>query len=164
MHGQTALGILVVLAFSDTVPVVAQHSRGPVDRLGWIAGCWRQSGPSGSNRVTDEQWMAPRGRTMLGMSRTVRDDSVLVELEQLQILERNGRAVYHAQPSGQTAADFEARDVSDTLVTFENSKHDFPQRIIYRRRGADSLIARIEGTRNERLRGIDFPYARVACP
>jgi hypothetical protein len=72
--------------------------------------------------------------------------------------------VYHAQPSGQGSADFEAQDVSDTLVTFENAKHDFPQRIVYRRHGRDSLIARIEGVRNGRVRGIDFPYARVACP
>jgi hypothetical protein len=114
--------------------------------------------------VTDEQWMAPRGRTMLGVSRTVRDDSVLVEVEQLQILEPNGRAVFHAQPSGQAPADFEARYVSDTLVTFENPQHDFPKRIIYRRRGTDSLVARIEGAHNGRVRGIDFPYARVACP
>jgi hypothetical protein len=87
-----------------------------------------------------------------------------VELEHLQILERNGRAVYHAQPSGQPPADFEARTVSDTLVTFENAGHDFPQRVIYRRLSADSLVARIEGTRNGSVRGVDFPYARVACP
>src|SRR4051812_48796208 len=161
MQARTALGGIIVLFFSHTRSARSQQSRGVVDRLGWIAGCWRQSGSSGNNRVTDEQWMTPRGHTMLGMSRTVRDDSVVVEWEQLRILERNGRAVYHAQPSGQSSADFEAREVSDTIVIFENPKQEFPQRIIYRRRGADSLIARIEGMRNEHLRGIDFPYARV---
>jgi len=100
---------------------------------------------------------------MLGMSRTVRGDSLL-ELEFLQILGQSGRVVYHAQPSGQRPADFVASAVSDTLVVFENPEHDFPQRIIYRRRGADSLIARIEGTRNGKTRGIDFPYERVNCP
>ena len=108
--------------------------------------------------------MAPRRGTMLGMSRTARDDSVLVEFEHLQIFERSGRAVYHAEPSGQKPADFEARVVSDTLVTFENLAHDFPQRVTYRRRGADTLVARIEGVRNGQLRGVDFPYVRVRCP
>jgi len=103
------------------------------------------------------------GRTMLGMARTVRGDST-IEFEHLQILERGGRAVFHAEPSGQAAADFEARAVTDSTVTFENPEHDFPQRVIYRRRGRDSLIARIEGTRNGRVRGVDFPYARAACP
>ena len=30
--------------------------------------------------------------------------------------------------------------------------------------GADSLVARVEGISHGRLRGVDFPYARVACP
>ena len=107
--------------------------------------------------------MAPLGGMMLGMSRTVRGDSV-IEYEHLQIFERSGHAVFHAEPSGQAPADFVARTVSDSLVTFENPAHDFPQRVIYRRRGRDSLIARIEGTRNGRVRGVDFLYRRAGCP
>ena len=101
---------------------------------------------------------------MLGMSRTVRGDSTLVEFEELRIFGRGGRLVYHAEPSGQTPTDFETRSSSDTLVTFENPAHDFPQRVIYRRRGQDSLLARIEGTSGGRTRGVDFAYARARCP
>jgi hypothetical protein len=107
--------------------------------------------------------MAPKGESMLGMSRTVRGDS-LIEYEQLRIGARAGHAVYFAAPSGQKPSEFTAASVSDTLVTFENPQHDFPQRIIYRRRGADSLIARIEGTMNGTARGVDFPYAKARCP
>jgi hypothetical protein len=138
------------------------HAQGSqVHQLSWMAGCWRQT-DSRNGRTIDEQWMAPMGRTMLGMSRTVRGDS-MIEFEHLQILERGGHAIFHAEPSGQTPADFEARNVSDSIVTFENPTHDFPQRVIYRRRGRDSLFARIEGTRNGRVRGVDFPYARAVC-
>ena len=140
----------------------AQGSGLSVHQLSWIAGCWRQTS-SGGARIIDEQWMEPRAGMMLGMSRTVRGDSVF-EFEQLRIFARDGRLVYHAEPSGQEPADFQARSASDSLVMFENPAHDFPQRIIYRRRGADSLIARIEGTRNGKTRGIDFPYVRIACP
>jgi hypothetical protein len=45
-------------------------------------------------------------------------------------------------------------------VVFENLTHDFPQRVIYRRSADGSVAARIEGTRNGQLRGIDFPYQR----
>ena len=61
-------------------------------------------------------------------------------------------------------AEFASTAVSDTAVVFENLAHDFPQRIIYRRRGADSLVARIEGTRGGQMRGRDFPYRKAACP
>jgi len=152
--------VLLVAIAASARPLHAQGS--PVHQLSWIAGCWRQSNPA-SGRTIDEQWMAPMGRTMLGMARTVRGDST-IEFEHLRILERGGRAIFHAEPSGQPPADFEARTVSDSLVTFENPTHDFPQRVIYRRKGRDSLMARIEGTRNGRVRGVDFPYARAACP
>ena len=138
----------------------APTSQNAVARLGWIAGCWeRTNGPT----IVEEQWMRPRGGTMLGMGRTTRRDT-MVEFEQLRIFERAGKLVYAATPSGQVPAEFEAATSSDTLVTFENPAHDFPQRIIYRRRGADSLMARVEGTRNGQPRGIDFPYRRRTCP
>jgi hypothetical protein len=79
------------------------------------------------------------------------------------MLERGGKLVYAAAPSGQTAAEFTSVLVSDSAVTFENLAHDFPQRVIYRRNAADSVIARVEGVRKGRVRGIDFACRRVPC-
>jgi hypothetical protein len=130
-----------------------------VQRLAWLGGCWQQR--SGA-RVVEEHWMAPRGGVMLGMSRTARNDTV-IEYEQLRIFQRGSRVVYAAAPSGQAAAEFETSAIGDTLVVFENPAHDFPQRIIYRRRGADSVVARIEGLRGGVVRGVDFGYRKVGC-
>ena len=131
-----------------------------VTQLAWLSGCWEQAAGS---RLVEEQWTRPRGGRMLGAGRTVRGDT-LVEYEQTRIFERGGRLVYGANPSGQAPAEFESIELSDSSVTFENPTHDFPQRVIYRRHGADSLIGRVEGRRGGSLRGVDFPYARVACP
>lgn len=130
-----------------------------VDRLHWMAGCWEMRTPT---RVTHEQWMSPLGGMMLGMSRTVVRD-VAREFEALRLENRDGAATYIAQPAGQPATAFRASAVSDTAVVFSNPAHDFPQRIIYAKAGADSLIARIEGDRGGRVRGMDFPMKRVAC-
>jgi len=62
------------------------------------------------------------------------------------------------------SADFASIAVSDTAVTFENPTHDFPQRVMYRRAGRDSLVARVEGQRRGTVRGVDCPYRRVECP
>jgi len=141
-------------------PLFPREQPHPVDRLAWLGGCWQQTARTG--QFVAEQWMSPRGGLMIGMGRTVRGDSV-IEYEHLRILARDGRAIYHAEPSGQAPAEFPATTATDSLVIFENSKHDFPQRVIYRRRGTDSLLARVEGTSNGRTRGVDFPYARVRC-
>jgi hypothetical protein len=140
------------LAVGQAAPTVVQ--------VGWIAGCWELS--AGARRI-EEQWMRPRAGLMLGVSRTVVGDS-LREYEQVALFERGGRLVYAAAPARQAPAEFESIAVSDSAVTFENLTHDFPQRIIYRRRGADSLVARVEGMRGGQPRGSDYPYRRAACP
>jgi hypothetical protein len=130
-----------------------------VAALRWMAGCWELRTPA---RVTHEQWMAPLGGMMMGMSRTVVRD-VVREYEALRIALHDGVVTYVAQPSGQARTRFGATMISDTTVTFANPAHDFPQRIIYRRRGADSLVGRIEGERSGSMRGVDFPMRRVLC-
>lgn len=138
----------------------AQDGTGPLARLAWLSGCWERRAGA---RVVEEQWMRPRGPAMLGMSRTTRGDT-LVEWEQVRIVVEGDTIFYHAQPSGQPAARFRLTGISAGSLTFENPAHDFPQRILYRAIGRDSLVARIEGTANGRSRGVDFPYVRVACP
>jgi hypothetical protein len=139
-------------------PTFAQRAA-DVNQLGWLIGCWASRA---GTRLIEEQWMAPRGGTMLGMSRTVRNDT-LIEFEHLRVFQRGARVVYAAMPSGQAMAEFEAVATTDSVVVFENPAHDFPQRIIYRRRGADSLLARIEGSRAGVTRGVDFSYGKRGC-
>lgn len=138
--------------------VAAQGS--PIDRARWLAGCWElRSGP----RVTVEMWMPPAGGLMLGASRTTVRDTVR-EVEQIRLRAEGPALVYTATPSGQREASFTSTGLTDTALAFENPAHDFPQRIIYRRRGADSLVARIEVPGpGGGLRGRDFPMRRVSC-
>jgi uncharacterized protein DUF6265 len=132
----------------------------PISNLAWLTGCWERRAGS---RLVEEQWMAPRGGTMLGMSRTVRGDT-LVEFEQVRIYERGGSLVYAANPSGQEPAEFVSTSITDSMVVFENPAHDFPQRIVYRRAGADSLAASVEGAFQGKPRTVRFPYTRTECP
>lgn len=131
-----------------------------LQRLSWLAGCWAQgAGEPGSV----EHWLPPAGGLMLGLSRIVRQGRT-VEYEFLRIqLDAEGRAVYTARPSTQPEASFTASSLDDAEVVFENPAHDFPQRISYRRQGADALLARIEGQLKGVARQRDFPMRRVSC-
>lgn len=141
-----------------TTPLAAQAPN-DLGRLAFMAGCWELRTPT---RVTHEQWMAPLGGMMLGMSRTVVRD-VAREWEALRVEAKDGVLTYLAQPGGRPATPFPASAVTDTSVTFSNPSHDFPQRILYRRAGADSLVARIEGDQGGQAKGMNFPMKRVAC-
>ena len=106
--------------------------------------------------------MAPRAHTMINVGRTVRGDS-LFEYELVILREQGERFAYEAHPSGQPATVFLSIAANDSTVVFENPEHDFPQRVGYRKAGADSLIAWIEGTADGRTRHIEFAYGRVNC-
>jgi hypothetical protein len=133
-----------------------------VEALFWLAGCW-QGGDA--DRVIEEQWMAPRGGTLIGMSRTVTGDRTS-GYEHLQIQQRDGGLFYVARPSGQDETSFalvsDATQLSSEAV-FENLEHDFPQRIIYRLQPDGSLLARIEGAKTGVIPGVEFRMKRTSC-
>jgi len=106
--------------------------------------------------------MAPRGNSMLGISRTVHGDD-LVAYELVVVREQGDQLVYQAHPSGQPSAEFVSRTVTEESIVFENLQHDFPQRIGYERQGT-ALLAWIEGTQEGEMRRVEFPYRRAACP
>ena len=148
------------LALLALIPITgAQGQASPLARAGWLAGCWEIRAP---NRVTLEMWMPPLGDLMLGASRTT-VGAATSEFEQLKLKAEGDRIVYVAAPSGQKETSFPSITIADTLMVFENTAHDFPQRIIYRRRGADSIIARIEGPGPNGTRGVNFPMRRANC-
>jgi hypothetical protein len=129
-----------------------------IDRLAWLQGCWEAVS---DDRIIEEHWMAPRGESMLGVSRTIRDGS-LVAYELLVVREQGDRLALEAHPSGQPAAVFVSSGIGEQDVVFENPEHDFPQRVGYERQG-DNLVSWIEGTEGGEARRIDFPYRRAAC-
>lgn len=110
-----------------------------------------------------EHWLPPAGGTMFGVGRTVKNGKT-VDFEFVQLrTNADGKLVFIAQPSGQKEATFVASSITDNSVTFENPQHDFPQKVIYRLQPEGRLVARIEGTRDGKVRGVDFPMQRVSC-
>jgi len=109
--------------------------------LGWLAGSWvLVSGKA----VSEEHWTQPRGGTMLGLNRTVIGGQTAA-FEYLRIEATPDGIVFLASPQGRHPPTRFALIESDPQrAVFENPHHDFPNRIVYERRG-DRLDARIEG-------------------
>ncbi|PVM91296.1 DUF6265 family protein [Caulobacter endophyticus] len=129
-----------------------------IDQAAFLAGCWRQERQNGA---VEEQWLAPGGGMMLGMSRTVRDGKAR-SYEFTRIQEADGRLTFFAMPSSQPPAAFPLKSAAPGELVFENPAHDFPQRVIYKSQGADGLLGRIEGEIDGKARSADFPYKRCS--
>src|SRR6478736_8036018 len=110
------------LSAQNTLPAKGKKDAKPaampqLTKLAWLAGSWRMEK---AGRVTEEQWMAPSGGTMLGMSRTVVKGRV-VEYEFMQVREGPGGTLFFvARPSGQPEAAFQLLSLEDNGVIFEN--------------------------------------------
>jgi hypothetical protein len=153
--------ILIATSLLMGLPSVAPAQEpASVEDLAWLSGCWATvGGEAGSG----EQWTVPAGKTMFGVSRTVRN-SKTVAYEFVQIRETEAGGIeFIAMPSGQTMATFLLARLSETEVVFENLAHDFPQRIIYRLQADGFLTGRIEGEINGEAKAVDFPLQRVDC-
>lgn len=146
--------LLVALAPAETAAPSAS-----VQDLAWLSGCWASiDGEAGSG----ETWTAPAGGTLLGVSRTVKRGKTVAH-ELMQIRETGaGQIAFIALPSGQSEASFPLVRLSGQEAVFENSQHDFPQRVIYRRDG-DLLTGRIEGRIGGEAKAIDFPMRSQPC-
>lgn len=150
--------MLLLVAF-PAARLAAQAS--PIDRAGWLAGCWELRTPT---RLTIEMWMPPAAGMMLGASRTTMGDRVR-EFEHLRLTAHGDTLVYHATPSGQTPTDFRSvLPLTANELVFENLAHDFPQRLRYRLVSPDSMVARVEGPgAGGAVQGFDLPMRRVRC-
>ena len=145
------------------VPALAfgQVAKPSLADLAWMSGCWEMSAAEKGLRI-NEQWMSPSGGMMMGAGRTVKGGKA-VDFEFLRIVEEADGIYYVAKPkANKEETRFKLVKLEAGEVIFENPAHDFPQRIIYRREG-ERLNARIEGSKEGKTRGLDFPYLRTKC-
>ena len=84
--------IALLTASLMTVGFGAAPEPGGIQRLSWLQGCWKMTS---AERTVEEIWSAPRGRSMLGMSRTLQR-AELATYELVVVRERGERLVYIA--------------------------------------------------------------------
>ena len=127
-----------------------------VATLSWMSGRW--AGSQGGTEM-EEIWTAPRGGTLLGVHRDVKDGRT-VSFEFLRIEAVPEGLTYFASPQGRPATPFRAVENAKGRVVFENREHDFPTRILYWLGGDGTLHARIEGTLRGQAASEEWAWSR----
>ncbi len=134
-----------------------------IGALAWLSGCWTGTV---NQRDFREQWSSLLGGMMLGTGHTVSQGKTQ-SYEQMRLETRPDGVYYVALPSGQKEAAFRlvstTTDDQDTIFTFANPEHDFPQRILYRRGTGGWLYATVEGKLKGEDRKVIYPMRRVGC-
>ena len=126
--------------------------------LEWLVGTWQRKGRSG---ILYENWQKVSNNTFEGGSFTISNgDTTFMEFLRLA---RFGDDIFYIPKVAHNKypVSFKLTKGDKNNLVFENTDHDFPQRIIYRLQEEGRLHARIEGTQNGKESGIDFYFNRV---
>ena len=139
----------------------AEEKKLKLEDLSWLSGCWKTK--EGSPGDTFEIWTKVIGNMMLGIGTEVKNGKVTShETMRIEALD-NGDLVFTARPSDKDDKSFTLTSTNERNLVFENTKYDFPQRVIYRREKDGSLEARVDGTVNGEKRAKLLPMATTSC-
>jgi hypothetical protein len=146
-----------ILFVCSTWPRVAVAQARPIPL--WLLGCWEFQ----TNGVGHfEMWTALNGGMMLGVSRTW---FVGRAAEHGQVLMRpQGEQVTYTMTSNQRSLNFKSTLVTDTSLVLKSQERDGVHRIVYRRRGPDSLLVRMEQPGPSGTSTVGYAMARKPCP
>jgi hypothetical protein len=136
----------------------SNFASGAIEDYTWLVGTWKLE--RGQN-VSFERWSRESDSSLSGYSFRL-DGADTIVAEKLRLLTTDSGLFYVADVAhNEQAVYFRCTESGSDLSRFENLEHDFPNAIIYRRIGSDSLIARIEGLDSATWRGMDFEFERV---
>ncbi len=96
---------------------------------------------------------------MLATSRTVSRDKMSA-FEFLRIVERDGGLVYIAQPGGAAGTEFVLTELRANRAVFDNPRHDYPKRIVYKLSAEGGLTATIGFLKGGTPRRFEFKRER----
>lgn len=147
------LAVPVVVVFLSFEARRESAATPPLSAISFMSGCW--TGPSPNGATIEEHNTSPSDNLLIGMTRYVRNGRV-VDFEFTTVERTDSTFVMTPRPRGVKSDSFPLKEISDGRATWENLKHDFPQRIIYRRGPDGSLIARIEGTTPKGERHVEW--------
>lgn len=114
----------------------------------WIVGNWEKKDSLGT---LTESWQTLDDSTFVGQSFYITAKNDTVHRETIELMQKGDFLIYSATVKGEnndTAVSFQMTESKDSLLVFENPKHDYPQKIRYQLNDDKSMIATVSGKQN----------------
>ncbi|GAA4766846.1 MULTISPECIES: DUF6265 family protein [Flavobacterium] len=125
----------------------------------WIIGSWGNTTKEG---VLSETWSQLNDSTLSGKTAFITGKDTLFT-ETIEIIQINDSLLYNTKVSNQNegrTVSFKASTLTENQIVFENSKHDFPQKITYNKISSDSLVAKISGKKDGKEASEEYPMRK----
>lgn len=130
-----------------------------MSNLDWLTGKWKRERKNG---VIYEEWMKEDDK-LVGKSYSEKGNEIQIS-ETLELSQMDGETFYTPTVLNQNDGNpipFKLLGAFENRFIFLNSEHDFPQKIVYRKIGNDSLKVTISGPSDEEWQKIDFNFEKI---
>jgi len=121
----------------------AKHYK-DIEKMNWLLGEWGHTSKEGA---LAENWIKDNDSVYKGESFFIIEKDTVFS-EYINLAEANGKLTYTVSVKGQNdekPVAFTMTSSNDKTTVFENTEHDFPNKITYNKINNDSLVAVISG-------------------
>lgn len=126
----------------------------------WLLGEWEKSDSLG---ILKETWISKDDSTFVGQSYYIQNKKDTLHDEQIELVQDSDHLIYKTAVKGENndaPIPFQMTKDEDSLLVFENPKHDYPQKIQYKLLKNGSLIATVSGKQNGKNSLENYPMTK----
>ncbi|NNT72991.1 hypothetical protein HKT18_12250 [Flavobacterium sp. IMCC34852] len=131
-----------------------------LEKMNWLIGQWENTTPEG---YLTETWSKTNDSTFLGQTYFIINKKDTVHNESIVLTQVNDDLIYRPTVKGQNndePVDFKLTSEVENVFSFENPKHDYPQKIVYKKVNDKSLIATITGKQQGKTSTESYPMQK----
>jgi hypothetical protein len=131
-----------------------------LEKMNWLIGNWENKMDDG---ILSETWKKENDSTFSGKSYFIVNSKDTVHSETIILTQLNNQLIYSPTVKGQNddkPIDFIMTSDSENNFVFENPKHDYPQKIVYKKATENSLVATISGMQQGKQSTESYPMKK----
>ena len=132
-----------------------------LEKANWLLGEWEKTDSLG---VLKEIWTSFDDSTFVGQSYYIINKKDTVHNEQIELMQDKNHLIYTATIKGENNDEpipFQMTKDEDSLIVFENPKHDYPTKIEYKLMKNSSIIAKVSGKQNGKVSSESYPMVKI---
>jgi hypothetical protein len=131
-----------------------------LEKMNWLVGQWENTTAEGH---LTETWNKVNDSTFTGQTYFIINKKDTVHNESIVLTQVGDDLIYRPTVKGQNndeAVDYKLTSDAENSFSFENPKHDYPQKIVYKKVNDMSLVATISGKQQGKPSTESYPMQR----
>lgn len=144
------LALLFLIALMISCNQNSKKKFEKLQQISWLEGNWENKLDDG---LLIEKWKKNNDSVYLGKSYFIRGNDTL-HFESIELIQRNDDLLYIPTVKGQNnnePIEFKLSKSTENTFTFENSSHDYPQTIEYKKVTNSQLSATVSGNQDGKV-------------